>query len=506
MVNFFRKYHKWLGLFFTLVFILFAISGIVLNHRELVSSVDVNRNWLPENYRYNEWNNAAVAGTCHLEADSVLIYGNIGVWLTDERGEVFAPFNAGFDDGVDNHKVSKVLKMNDGRLYAGTYFGLFQFHFDKQAWFPVEIPVNEKRISDIISRGDSLLVLTRSYLLVSEKNHEPFKKVQLPSYAGYDNKADLFKTLWIIHSGELLGLPGKLLVDAIGLIFIFLTLTGLIYWMVPFIKKHRKTHQAKKQDTLLRLRRFSLKWHNKIGWTTLVLLVITSVTGMFLRPPLLAAVFNVRVGKIPYSMLDTPNPWHDKLRRIVYDQEHNLYYVATLEGIFIADAALQNELQPISGQPPVSVMGVNVFELVDPHTLLVGSFEGLFLWDVFNGYQADYIKKAPVEKKAPGGPPLGEFLVTAYTNDFNRGELVFDFDKGVMNLSNSANSLAMPESIRTLPMSLWNVALEVHTARIYQPLVGSFYILIVPLTGLVSLFILISGFVVWYVRFRKHGR
>jgi len=141
MVNFFRKYHKWLGLFFTLVFILFAISGIVLNHRELVSSVDVNRNWLPENYRYNEWNNAAVAGTCHLEADSVLIYGNIGVWLTDERGEVFAPFNAGFDDGVDNHKVSKVLKMNDGRLYAGTNYGLWKCHCGNPGPLAVGMPV-----------------------------------------------------------------------------------------------------------------------------------------------------------------------------------------------------------------------------------------------------------------------------------------------------------------------------------------------------------------------------
>ncbi len=475
----------------------------MLNHRELVSPLDVSRNLLPDEYRYKNWNNAAVAGTCRLGGDSVLVYGNIGIWLTDSKGVIFTEFDNGFKSGVDNHKVSKVIKLTDGRLYAGTYFGLFEYNYHSSAWSSVGIPVKEKRISDMISRGDSLLVLTRSYLLISKEKNLPFEKIQLSTYTGYDNKADLFKTLWIIHSGELLGLPGKLLVDAIGLIFIFLTITGLIYWMVPFFRKDKKPEQTGKLSRRLRLRRFSLKWHNKIGWITLIFLVITSLTGMFLRPPLLAAVFDVRVGKIPFSVLDTSNPWYDKLRRIVYDPEHDIYYIATLEGIFIADASLRNALQPIPGQPPVSVMGVNVFELVDKHTLLVGSFEGLFLWDVFNGYMADYIKKSPVKQKAPGGPPLGEFLVTAYSNDFSGGEYVFDFDKGIINLSNPTQSLAMPNAIRMQPMSLWNVALEIHTARIYQSLVGGFYILIVPITGLVSLFILISGFVVWYVKHRK---
>jgi len=52
-------------------------------------------------------------------------------------------------------------------------------------------------------------------------------------------------------------------------------------------------------------------------------------------------------------------------------------------------------------------------------------------------------------------------------------------------------------------MSLWNVALEVHTGRIYHSVIGDFYVLIVPLTGLSVLFILISGFIVW-LRLRKN--
>jgi hypothetical protein len=42
---------------------------------------------------------------------------------------------------------------------------------------------------------------------------------------------------------------------------------------------------------------------------------------MFLRPPLLITIANARVGKIPWSVLDTPNPWEDKLRAVIFDEE-----------------------------------------------------------------------------------------------------------------------------------------------------------------------------------------
>ena len=59
----------------------------------------------------------------------------------------------------------------------------------------------------------------------------------------------------------------------------------------------------------------------------------------------------------------------------------------------------------------------------------------------------------------------------------------------------------MPEIIASQPMSLWNVALKVHTARIYKFMFGSLYILFIPLAGLLILFILISGLIVWL---KKH--
>jgi uncharacterized iron-regulated membrane protein len=52
-------------------------------------------------------------------------------------------------------------------------------------------------------------------------------------------------------------------------------------------------------------------------------------------------------------------------------------------------------------------------------------------------------------------------------------------------------------------MSLWNVALELHTGRVFEHLIGPFYILIVPLAGICILLVLISGFLLWWKVYRK---
>lgn len=496
MVNFFKKYHKWLSIVLTLFIILFSISGIILNHRELLSGIDVNRDYLPSDYSYNNWNNAAVAGTTKIGSDSILIYGNIGVWLTDTLSSNFTDFNDGFPDGIDNRKISKIHNSRLFGLYAGTHFGLYKFNESEKKWQKINLPIHKERIVDISQKGDTLLVLSRSFLLISFDGIN-FTRQMLPVPEDYDNIAGLFKTLWVIHSGELYGLPGILLVDMIGLIFIFLTITGLIYWIIPFATKKRKK-KNKKNTNHIKVRRFSLKWHNKIGWITLVLLIITTATGMFLRPPLLAAIAYTKVGKIPYTELDSPNPWFDKLRRLMYFEDQDIYLVATLDGIYYSNDNFKTKLKRIHQQPPVSVMGVTVFEQVDKNTVLLGSFEGLFIWNLRTGYKQDYITKGPIKNKPVGGPPLGDFLITGYSNHFSGKEIFFDFNLGGMDISNGSKFTTMPEVISDQPMSLWNVALEFHTARMYKLFFGNYYILFIPLSGILMLFILISGFVVWW--------
>jgi hypothetical protein len=62
----------------------------------------------------------------------------------------------------------------------------------------------------------------------------------------------------------------------------------------------------------------------------------------------------------------------------------------------------------------------------------------------------------------------------------------------------------MPKEILAKsPISLWNAALEVHTGRIFEHLIGPFYFLYVPLIGITLLVVLISGLLIWWMGYRK---
>ena len=232
ILKLFRKFHKWPGIVITLFVILFSISGIFMNHRGLISSIDINRTWLPDDYSYENWNKGAVKSVFLLNTDSALVYGNIGIWLSTDQFKSFQDWNTGFPGGIDNRKISKILKTPDGKLYAGTYFGLYQYSFRQHEWQKISLPISEERITDLIMKGNELLVQTRSVLLKSIDG-KAFYPVVIPAPEGYDGKASLFKTLWLLHSGEIWGSVGKLVVDLFGLAILIIALTGLMHFIFP---------------------------------------------------------------------------------------------------------------------------------------------------------------------------------------------------------------------------------------------------------------------------------
>jgi len=493
-MKFFRKYHKWLGVGLTFFIILFSVSGIVLNHRKIFSGSDVNRNTLPSEYRYKNWNNASVKGTLKLNNDSILVYGNVGIWLTDSSFNSYSDFCNGFAKGVDNKKIYKLHLSKNGELLAATLFGLYQYNYDKKAWFKNNFTSDV--IMDIAEKADTILLLTRSHLYKTA-NFIEFQEITLPHPLEYDNKVGLFKTLWIIHSGEIYGKIGVIFTDSIGLVFIFLRVTGLIYFFAPgIIRRRKKKEQGAKK--VVQINRFSLKWHNKLGWILFIFLVISTTTGMFLRPPLLIPIANKNVGKIPFSKLDTDNAWYDKLRRVIFDESNDRYVFATLDGVYTIDSNFKNYMEPAAYQPPISVMGVNVFEQIDKRMFLIGSFEGLFVWDELSGRVFDYVEQKEYQLVVRSGAPVGRHMVAGYSRDFGGGQLIFDYILGTQNLERNIRFPEMPKIIENQQISLWNVALEFHTMRIWSALIGDFYILLIPLSGLAMLFILISGFIVWF--------
>lgn len=496
-----RNMHKWPGILMAVFLILFSVSGIVLNHRNWFSAVDVSRHLLPPGYQFDNWNLAAVKGAEELTPNDYVVYGNIGAWLTNDSLNRFIDLNQGFPKGVDNRKIEAMLYTANGELLAGTLFGLYRY--DGNNWIKINLPQPDIRITDLAEADDEVLILTRSHLITTN-NFSEFKTITLPAAENYDNKVTLFRTLWTLHSGELFGHWGKIIVDFLGLGLIFLSITGVLHWLFPkWIKQLKK--KGNPIDKQKKAMQFNLKWHNKVGYTLAGFLVITAITGIFLRPPLLIAIANSKVGKVPFSVLDNDNAWNDKLRRIIYIDEQQKYLVSTSDGFVVFDKQFEKPAKVVQPQPPVSVMGCTVLEWLPDknNTLLVGSFSGLFEWDFETGTITNAISQQPHQELKRRGSPISANMVSGYIKT-SAAEFMIDYNKGLRNMNNNQLVPVMPMGIKdATPMSLWNVGLEVHTGRIFEHLLGPFYILFIPLMGIMLLMLLISGFFIWWLAYRN---
>ncbi len=498
-MKFWRKYHKWGGIILSFFLLLFALSGIILNHRQAFSSIDISRNMLSSSYQYNNWNSAALKGGIEADSTQTLFYGNVGCWIYDASHKTWVDFNQGFPEGIDNRKLTKLIRTKNNRLFAGTLFGLYEHR--QGIWQKTGLGTEHQHITDLIEVNDTLHILTRSEIgyLALNKANDSIRFSCLPAPGDFKGTTSLFKTIWVLHSGEILGFTGKLLVDFIALVFLFLIVTGIIWFISPALIKRAKKKLKPVENKKKRFR-FSVKWHNKIGVYTIVFLIFTTFTGMFLRPPLLIAIAGTQVKSIPLTMLDTPNAWYDQLRAIRYNAAYNVYFVSTSKGMY-ALTSDKKEMVRLPHQPPVSVMGITVFEEKRNNGYLVGSFSGLYLWNPIDGTCYNYISGQPYATSKGMVRPIGDFMASGYYS-YKDAACYFDYNAGVKALSKKGDFPPMPHAIKVAsPMSLWNLALEIHTARIFQDAIGAFYILIIPLTGLTTLILLLSGLWVWIKKY-----
>jgi len=492
-----RWLHRWIGLLISVLILIFAFSGIILNHREELSFLDIPRNWLPSEYHYMNWNNAAVKSILHTK-QGVFVYGNIGVWKKD--GDKFTNFNKGFPIGADNRNVHTMIETPNGNLYAGTLLGFYRFDKIKNKWTQIKLPTKEQRVVKLVERGGTIYALTRSRIIkiIENNNNLIFIVLEIKEPLGYQKKVGLFETFWQIHSGEIFGLPGKLFMDLVGLVFIILVISGFIKWYYPKKFKTIKNDPLKLQRKKQWLK-FNLRWHNRLGLWFGIVLIISAITGMFLRPPMLILIANNKVSPLPNTNLDQNKAWHDRLRNITWSDEHQKWIFATNEKLYLVDKEFMTNPIEISYHPPISVMGVNVLEQTENGGILVGSFAGLFLWYPTTNLIFDYVLKKPAEMVIVSGPPIGAFAVSGYGWDEQGNEYYFDYNLGAIPLnSNTFFTKMNNEILENSKMSLWNAMLEFHTGRIFKALIGDFYILIVPLAGLLIALTSISGLILWF--------
>lgn len=540
-----KKYHRWLGLVLSVFMLVFCVSGIILNHREVFSGCEVSRKWLPASYYIKNFNNGVVKGTVVKKSaahslssencDSVLAYGCAGVFLTDSRLSTWQDFNAGLPESIDERNVRHVVKAKDGSLWCAALRDVYRYDENSHRWKKVELPGNEERIMDVALAKDSMTVvaLTRSRVFtivpfvqygeivkIGKSSSETYRVESkiIPAPKKYEPKTTLFKLVWHLHSGEFFGLPGKLVVDAIALVLIVLSITGILLFILPYgIRRAKKLAAKARMKRLGKQFAWNMKWHNKIGYVTIVLTLWIAITGMCLRPPLMVPLV---LSKLPQAVGEDGNVWQDKLRAIRWDAVQGDWLVSTSEGCLRVDEDFSQapKMLPDDECPKLSPMGVTVWESDGKGGWIVGSFRGIYRWNPVNhslNQILDYFTGKPSEETSM--IPISDNLVCGYSEDFLGGKpLVFDFAKGVEDAKGQAVALCNDEPktsrneesmsdliCETAPMSLWNVALELHVGRCYSPFLGPLSDLFVFLSGLLITLVLLSGYIISHRRRKK---
>lgn len=557
-----KKYHRWFGLVLSVFMLVFCVSGIILNHREVFSGCEVSRKWLPASYHVKNFNNGVVKGTVvknqktasdsteqslaveknpsvHANSsespDSVLVYGCAGVFLTDSRLSTWQDFNAGLPESIDERNVRHVVKAKNGSLWCAALRDVYRYDENSHRWKKVELPGNEERIMDVALAKDSMTVvaLTRSRVFtivpfvqygeivkIGKSSSETYRVESkiIPAPKKYEPKTTLFKLVWHLHSGEFFGLPGKLVVDAIALVLIVLSITGILLFILPYgIRRAKKLAAKARMKRLGKQFAWNMKWHNKIGYVTIVLTLWIAITGMCLRPPLMVPLV---LSKLPQAVGEDGNVWQDKLRAIRWDAVQGDWLVSTSEGFLRVDEDFSQapKMLPDDECPKLSPMGVKVWESDGKGGWIVGSFRGIYRWNPVNhslNQILDYFTGKPSEETSM--IPISDNLVCGYSEDFLGGKpLVFDFAKGVEDAKGQAVALCNDEPktsrneesmsdliCETAPMSLWNVALELHVGRCYSPFLGPLSDLFVFLSGLLITLVLLSGYIISHRRRKK---
>lgn len=490
-----RKYHKWPALVFTLFFLLFAISGVLMNHRQTIAHIDINRKYLPKNYQLKNWNLASVKGARTINSDSIILYGGVGVWLTKSNFENWKPLMDGIPDGSDYRKIFD-LEVTPNGILAATRFGLYWLGKGANHWVKLHLPQSDEFCTSIEVVESNIYITTRNSIYYTSAQTLQFTPIDLKAPLGSKKEISTFRLFWNIHSGEIFGIPGRLLADLVALVMIFLSITGIIYFLSPKIIK--RYHEQFRFHKLKRTTRFSYKWHLKVGALATLLLVISGLTGTFLRPPFLLTIANSQI-VLNNQKVSNSYYWNDKLRDIRFDSARKKFILATSDGIYHC-ADFSEPLTKFPNQPPVSVMGINVLEPLDSVFYLVGSFSGLFRWNPDTGETFNYITGDLHRKENGLRKPLGENVVSGYAH-ISGLEYIFDYDKGMVALHHSKPAIPMPSAVAdAFKFPLWNLAQEIHTGRIFSFMLGDFYILVVPLTGIFLVVVVLSGFMMWYKR------
>ncbi len=496
--------HKYVGLVALIYFLWMGFSGIMLNHPVLLHGFSLPRGWLPGSYHFKQWNRWSLkdAAFSKQQPEKIYVAGKEGVWISRNAGRSFSPMNSGLPESVylrDTNCLLLVENHNPTTLYAGTRDGLYYCHPDLDNWRPVANPnLHFDKIIDLLQTSEQILAFTETGCFTTPLSVPlpDFQARDLTGPNGFKPRAPLFRFLLKLHDGSLFGTPGQLIADVVGLVLIFLSVSALYLWYIPWRKHHFRGSRQRP-----RYYNFFYRYHLKIGIYGSLLLAVIALSGMFLQPPLLIAIIQAQTPAIFNPESKEKNTWPGRIHRAAYLPSTKQLLLATENGLFSGPADGSRPFKSISTPVPLHGMGATVLEPLADDTLLVGSFSGLYRWHP----ETDHVMDISGSVSAPGRRPGVSTMVAAAVVRNGRPQFWCDYRLGrrpFLKAENTINTpFAMPDEITGKSrISLWHFLFELHNGRIFQYLLGRYTWLLVPLGGLALLLTVITGTYDWLHR------
>lgn len=129
-----RTHHRWFGLILTFFILLcFAYQAGTQSSKAKFGGANTASS-PPKSYRYDRWNQGLLRGTLR-SGDSVLIYGNGGIWQTDSMGRTLAAYSRGLPTSMEHRNIRGLVRaVEGGMLFAAATLGLYSYDHASESW------------------------------------------------------------------------------------------------------------------------------------------------------------------------------------------------------------------------------------------------------------------------------------------------------------------------------------------------------------------------------------
>jgi len=500
--------HKWIGLFILIIMILMSLSGIILNHPETFSEFNVDKSYVPKQYHLENWNRSSLISIKFL-SDSAnsdgFIYGNTGIYYIDNNGIISNIMTEPFPKSAWNRRTKsiEIVKFNGNKsLLAGTFDGLYLYDIPTRNWRKIELNGKSKRIQKILVNNCIINVFTESELYRGKLEKLEFRSVKLIKNVEED-RISILQLFFKLHSGDFLGIFGRLIFDAIAIIITFLSVSAIYIWIYPKKRKFDSKRGVEHKKTQLNIFKIFNKYHLKLGIYTSIFLLIIAGTGLFMRPPFIGYILSGSIPEKYYPGISYENKFKGQIRNALYEKTTGKFLLDTKDGVWVETLHDSNKFHRIDLPVPIFAMGATVFEQDNQGDLLIGSFAGLFKINTTTGKPINLTRGNLSINNSSGRP--SENLITGYFKDNNGNEYFTSHFTGLNGLNNkNLSKYSMPKFISDeFKLSLWHYAFEIHNARFFFDWIGNLYILVIPVLSILFLIIILTGIFDWIWRKRK---